>query len=135
MAECRNALQLLVAQAGHGQCPDRGKKDLAIAIHGDARIQIDLSPNVNEQFIARPEHVICRDRNAVKRREGRGNLVEQLSAEDLQRMAGLVFGKDLKLCSRGNGANRVYRAAGTFVAGVGATADGSVPTPAVVPGG
>ena len=64
---------------------------------------------MNEQLVARPDHVICGDRNPVKRREGCGSLIEQLSAEYLQRMAGLVFGEDLEFRLRGNGANWLVR--------------------------
>ena len=101
----QKALQLLEAQTGDSQGAHRGNKDLPISIHGHARIQIDLSPHMNEQLVARPNHVICWNRNPVKRRKGCGSFIEQLSAENLQRMASLVLSENLELRLRGNGAN------------------------------
>ena len=105
----QKALQLLEAQPRDGQGAYRGNKDLPVSIHGHARIQIDLSPHMNEQLVARPDHVICGNRNPVKRREGCGRFIEQLSAENLQWMPGLIFGEDLKFRLRGNRANWLVR--------------------------
>ena len=43
----QGTLQLFIAQAGNGQGPNGRNENLPVAIDGDARIQVDLSPNVN----------------------------------------------------------------------------------------
>src|SRR5438067_7417078 len=79
---------VLVRHAGDGDGADARDVDHAVAVHHGAVVDVDLAPCANQEFIARADDVVRRDRDVLYRREGRRRGLEQVVAVERQRLAG-----------------------------------------------
>src|SRR5690348_5816090 len=71
-------IDLFVLQTGNSNAADARKINLAVAVHHDTRIEINLSPSPNEQLISGSDHIVCRNGNAIHGRKGAGNILEEI---------------------------------------------------------
>ena len=80
ICEVKKSSNLFELQSGHVQISYFGEKYAAVAVDPRVNVEIDLSPGANQQFVTRPDHIICRDRDALDGRKCRRHIVKQVSA-------------------------------------------------------